>query len=125
MYGSLYGMMYTAKANAAASQAQSAAARASSRAGSAQRDVVGLEERLEKLILINMALWEMLKERTELTEQDLMNKIQEIDLRDGQADGKFDRGIQKCPKCDRTMSPKHNRCLYCGAEDLSAGAYDI
>jgi NTP pyrophosphatase (non-canonical NTP hydrolase) len=124
MYGSLYGMMYTADAISNAI-GQTATGGGSSRIAGAQRDVQHLEERLEKLILVNMALWEMLKERTELTELDLMNKVQEIDLRDGQADGKLERGVKKCPKCDRTMSPKHNRCLYCGAEDLGAGAYDI
>ncbi|MBN1555999.1 MAG: zinc-ribbon domain-containing protein [Phycisphaerae bacterium] len=87
-------------------------------------DVRFLEDRLDKLLLVCSALWELLRDRTDLTEDDLLAKVQEVDLRDGQADGKITRTVKKCPKCGRTMSPRHKQCLYCGEPDLSAGAFD-
>ena len=38
--------------------------------------------------LILEAIWELVKEQTELDDVDLMNKITEIDLRDGVKDGR-------------------------------------
>ncbi len=99
-------------------------ARNKTQAGKAQRYVIALEERIDKLLLVNMAVWELLKERTSLTEEDLQAKVHEIDMRDGVADGKVTQKIMKCPKCDRTMSPKHRKCLYCGAKELQNEAYD-
>lgn len=100
------------------------AARASAKATSATAKFVQLEERVEKLLLVNMAMWELIQECTNLTEEDLACKVKEIDLRDGVADGKKTNVVKLCPKCNRTMSPKHSRCLYCGAEDLAAGTFD-
>jgi ribosomal protein S27AE len=101
-----------------------AAGAAQARAEQASRNVQQLEDRLDRLTLINMALWSFLKESANLTEEDLMNRVQRIDLSDGVADGKAKRQIAKCPKCDRTMSPRHKRCLYCGAEKLDYTAFD-
>ena len=58
------------------------------KASEAVRDVRKLQERLDKLTLVSMAMWELLKERGELTEEELMEKVREIDLRDGEPDGK-------------------------------------
>ena len=44
----------------------------------------------------------------------------EIDLRDGQADGKMTPRPKKCPKCDAMMSPKFGRCLFCGENDQAS-----
>jgi len=101
---------------------------ASSDASGAARDArdikADLTERLDKLTLISMAMWELLQEKAGLTETDLMARIKEIDLRDGQADGKVTRQIARCTKCDRVMSPRHSRCLYCGEEKLVTSAFD-
>ncbi|MDP7637385.1 MAG: hypothetical protein QF577_07540, partial [Phycisphaerae bacterium] len=77
------------------------------------------------LTLICMALWSLLRERTDLAEDDLMERVKQIDLSDGRSDGKVRRKpIVRCPRCNRVMSQKHSRCLYCGAEDLEATAFD-
>ena len=73
-----------------------------------------LEERLDQLTLVCAAMWQLVREKTNLTEQDLAERIAIIDAKDGVADGKMTRVVDKCPKCSRTMSPKHKRCLYCG-----------
>jgi len=34
------------------------------------------------------------------------------------------KNLHRCPKCGRTMSPRHGRCLYRGCEDLQAEPFD-
>ena len=82
------------------------------------------EKRIDKLIMINQALWFFLKEHLNLTEDDLFAKVEEIDLLDGKLDGKVKIQAKKCPKCDRVVSLKHDKCLYCGAEHLAETIFE-
>ena len=84
------------------------------------------DDRFSALALVCEALWELLSEHTELTEDDLKKKVLEIDLRDGVQDGKVDRNvgrgpIEKCPECGAGISRKFNRCLFCGYQSEKAG----
>lgn len=97
-------------------EAESAATHGAERALDAVSQVQAFEERLDKLTLISMALWSLLKETTNLTEEDLMERVKEIDLSDGKLDGKVRQTALRCPECNRVMSAKHKRCLYCGCE---------
>ena len=90
----------------------------------ARSDIPELEERIDKLQLLCMAMWEVIKDKTDMTELDMMTKVQDIDLRDGVVDGKVTRIVKDCPKCTRRMSPRHKRCLYCGYEELVQSAFD-
>jgi len=83
-----------------------------------------LQERVDTLILINMAMWSLLRDKNGLNEEDLMTKVREIDLMDGVEDGKVTKHVAKCTQCERVMSPRHKRCVYCGAERLDATAFD-
>ena len=107
-----------------ASTAQSEAARATSRAATADRNVEALIDRLDKLTLVNMAVWSLVRERLELTEEQLAERVREIDLADGVEDGKVTSQVAKCPKCGRVMSPRHKKCFYCGAAKLTITAFD-
>ena len=123
IYG-LGGMFYGYGASRAlAKDAMKTASKSVTKSRENAREVDNIEERVDKLILVCTSLWELLKERTDLSEEDLMNKVREVDLRDGTADGKITVGLQKCHKCERTMSPKHRRCLYCGAEGLDKDVF--
>ncbi len=73
-----------------------------------------LYENLARAMLISEALWELLKEHTGLTVEDLHKKLYEIDMQDGQIDGKNERKAVQCPNCKHTVSPRHTSCLYCG-----------
>ena len=98
-------------------EAQAAAREANDRARDAN-------ERLDQLLLVCAAMWELIRERTNLTDDDLTNRVAEMDARDGTADGKITFTPKKCPGCQRTLLGKHRRCLYCGAPvpvDLFAG----
>ena len=68
---------------------------------------------------------ELLRDTMGLTDQDLVNRVQKLDLEDGVADGKVTRsGPTTCPRCQRTFSPRHRRCLYCGQEVAAATPFD-
>ncbi len=79
-----------------------------------------LVDRVEGLALITRALFELMQETTGVSEEKLRAKVAEIDLRDGQADGRMTPKPKKCPKCDAMMSPRFGRCLFCGQKDESA-----
>jgi hypothetical protein len=104
--------------------ARSSADQSAHQAERARDAVRQLEERVNKLALVNMALWTLLKENTQLTDEDLNQRVQEIDLSDGKLDGKVRGGVTNCPRCERTLSQKHNRCLYCGYQPEGQTAFD-
>jgi hypothetical protein len=77
--------------------------------------IVHLEERADKLALVCTALFELMQESNpDLSLERLSRKVTEIDLRDGQADGRVTPKPQRCPKCEAAMSPRFGRCLFCG-----------
>jgi len=90
------------------------AARAQSRVSSLQVQLKAFEANLAKTLMINEALWEIIRDKLSLTEDDLNEKLYEIDMRDGQLDGKNQRKATSCPNCHRTVSPRHPACIYCG-----------
>jgi predicted Zn-ribbon and HTH transcriptional regulator len=83
-----------------------------------------LGENFDRLALICRAMWELMREQNNLTEEDLLIKVREIDLLDGVSDMKLRKPPKKCSKCGRTMSKRHVRCIYCGAEALLDTAFD-
>jgi hypothetical protein len=120
----LFGAGYARTSGIAASHASADAARASSSARDNQRDLDHLEDRLDRLSLICMAMWSLLQDKSNLTEEDLLKRVKIIDLIDGTDDGKATKSVSKCPKCNRTMSPRHRKCLYCGSGKLISSAFD-
>ena len=73
------------------------------------------EKEVARLALITQAMWTLVKERTGLTDDDLMAAMAELDLADGRADGrKRPAGPIDCPKCGRTNSRNRDFCIYCG-----------
>lgn len=75
-----------------------------------------LEAEVERLVLSQNALWEIARDRLNITEDVLIAKMKEIDLRDGVADGKVTQVPLGCPSCGRVSSSRHWKCLYCGLE---------
>jgi hypothetical protein len=79
-------------------------------------EVTELREHVERLALLNQSLWELLRDKLRVTDADLEKKIQEVDLRDGMADGKMSRHPLRCPQCGRISNSRHKKCLYCSLE---------
>ena len=98
--------------------AQKRADHAVASAQRAKAEAPSVDARVDRLTLITCALWELLRDRSDLKEADLINKMREIDLRDGVEDGKVGIPAVKCSSCGRTISAKDATCIYC-AEDNS------
>lgn len=98
-------------------QARRRAAEAGDRADSVDRRLARLELEHDRLKLVTVALWELLKERHQLTEDALKRQLERVDLRDGRRDGKLagGNGVKTCPDCHRPINKKALSCLYCGA----------
>jgi hypothetical protein len=73
-----------------------------------------LQERVDQMSLKCQALWEIVREATDLSDVEFQEKIKEIDLRDGAADGRITQSGQQCGRCGKTVSKRHSKCLYCG-----------
>ena len=90
--------------------------------GAARRTAAHMEERIDRLVLLCRAMFELLQESTGHTDERLSAKILEIDLRDGQADGRMSPIPRRCPRCEAMMSPRFGRCLFCGHASESGPA---
>lgn len=80
----------------------------------AESDIADLSRRAETLALACQALWELLRETNGFRDEQLVNKILEIDLRDGKRDGKISKRPVSCPECGRANSSTQRKCFYCG-----------
>jgi rRNA maturation endonuclease Nob1 len=70
-------------------------------------------------------MWELIRERTALSEEDLERKMLEVDMRDGRADGKIDLQILTCDACGQKTNSKRSVCVMCGAPVKRATQFDV
>ncbi len=83
-----------------------------------------VDQKVDKLVLICRAMWELLRDKYDLSDEILLNKVKEIDLLDGNLDGKVTIPPKTCAKCGRPVSKRHARCIYCGAETVFNTPFD-
>ncbi|MBU1243772.1 hypothetical protein KKD52_08985 [Myxococcota bacterium] len=103
-------------ASVQAEHAQTSASNASSTANSALSKMEMMQADLERLLMITEAMWLIIKENNLVSDDELVAKIREVDLRDGRLDGRVAKqNNPECPGCKRTVIGKHPVCLYCGA----------
>jgi|GEM_PF-649010 len=100
-----------------------AADAAAKKAMDARSDIQALRAAIDKLILVDRALWEIIAESQGLTEEYLLNKVNEIDLRDGVLDGKIREPVRKCASCGKVLQKGHTKCVYCGTKDEGANPF--
>ena len=81
----------------------------------ARNENLDLDTSLERLALTCRAMWELLSEQLSLSEEALIDRVREIDLRDGRADGRMTSVPRPCSNCARINGSARPRCLYCGA----------
>jgi hypothetical protein len=74
-----------------------------------------LNERVDRLVMIMRAMWALLEEQG-MTAEQLMAKIEEIDLQDGVADGQVRADPAQCPSCQSKVAPGLRACQLCGTE---------
>ncbi len=108
-------MIWEAYQQTRIASAERAAESAESKIEHFRRSVEDLQRHLDRLSLACQAMWELLRECSDLTEEDLEKKMLEVDARDGCVDGKI--GIQQldCPSCGQKTNSKRSTCIMCGA----------
>lgn len=104
------------------SNANRDASSARHKANEAMARLVHAERRAEKALLLCEALWTLLRDHLNLSDEQLSDRIRKLDMTDGKLDGKVRREPKKCPACNR-VTPQHvGQCLYCG-EELSVAPF--
>ena len=78
-----------------------------------QMQVYELQGRLDQMALTMAAMWEVLTTETNLTEQQLMEKIHDLDTEDGLMDGTYSPEQRVCSQCGKPMKRRQMRCAYC------------
>lgn len=111
-----YGFNQNSPSFGEVANANARAASAENKARTAEGDLRRLAARMDAIALTCQSMWELLRERTELTDDDLRTKMQEVDLRDGTADGRLKAVTVDCRECGRAVNSRRGTCLYCGCE---------
>jgi hypothetical protein len=85
-----------------------------------------MEQRHERMKLVTVALWQMLKAHTGLTDADLKQYIEKVDLADGSLDGRIDRkgAAMDCPHCNRRILKSAVVCPWCSKRTRTGDAFE-
>ncbi len=94
--------------------ASAQASQAKNKADRVESELRSLRRQLDRVTLACQGMWELIRENSEITEQMLADRIHEVDLRDGVADGKLGHQVIDCPHCGRKTSTKRGFCVMCG-----------
>lgn len=90
---------------------------------SLKHEIHYLTKELNNLKLLTRAIWEIVSTKLDIDEKELFEKFNEIDLRDGVKDKKYEN-IFECKECKRKISTKFDKCIYCGTELEKKSAFD-
>jgi predicted RNA-binding Zn-ribbon protein involved in translation (DUF1610 family) len=91
----------SAAAEASAQQAQRSAEHL-------ETELQRMEERVEKLSVLMAGMWELLKEKTGVSDDELKQIVSKVETQRQQDSQQF-----TCPQCGRAMLARDRRCLYC------------
>jgi len=81
--------------------------------------LVGVEERMQRLALIVEAMRQSLAAGGLLSEAQLLEKVTELDMSDGVADGRTVAPVLLvCGKCGCNQTGQHRFCVRCGSDAL-------
>ena len=107
------------------SSANTAASSAKQKAHESIQRTDDVAERLERLSLLCQSMWELLSERCQVTKNELVSKVVEIDLRDGRQDGKMEERVLECPRCKNRVASRRPKCVVCGAVVATKHPFDV
>ena len=110
------GVFWEVRQNAHIAGVSSTATQAKSHVEQVEREMLFLSHRVERLSIACQALWEILREKAHMDDDEIRAKMLEIDLRDGELDGKMTRHPIKCAACGQMGNSARTTCLYCGAD---------
>lgn len=106
------------RANSAVSSAQRAA-------GESWEKAEHAEEKVQRLALLCQAMWELLSEHANVSNNDLVRKVLEVDRRDGNEDNKMRPRVIDCPKCRNKVSTRRPKCVICGSVLATSQPFEI
>ena len=118
-------ILWNAYRRTAEKSQKAATDRASHKVIRLNQTVSQLEDKIDQLALTCQALWEVVRDQTGLDDSDILEKLNEVDLRDGKADGKMSPRTRSCAKCERVLHARHRRCMYCGASAPAEDLFDL
>lgn len=121
----IFNFLYDFQQETRIAGAKRTAVEARGKAAEAQTDLQRLQRDHEKLKLVTMALWELLKSRTKLTDDDLARYVHEVDMSDGVRDGKVAQRQTRlpCEECRNLVPTSSLVCAYCGAAQPRRGTF--
>lgn len=96
-------------------EARNKADQAKSAAEQMQWEIKDLKRKADALTIACQALWEIVRTQTGMRDEAILQRMQEIDARDGRIDGRISTTLATCPKCSRKNNANRRSCLYCGA----------
>jgi len=77
-----------------------------------------LGEKIDRLDLICRAMWELIRERSRLSEKSLLEKVEELGLLSQSLHSEIKNIPRKCSKCGRKVPRASKRCIYCGSPEF-------
>ncbi len=83
-----------------------------------EAQITDLQFEVERLLMVTEALWNIVRERHDLGEDELTTRVNAIDMEDGRLDGRVApaEAPSLCPNCNRVLSKHRARCIYCGEQ---------
>lgn len=88
------------------------------------REFSSVDDRIDRLVLLCEAMWELLEEETDLTRADLERRFTEVDERDGRRNFRRQREAQPC-ECGAKVPPARLSCQFCGAPSRPKSFFDL
>ncbi len=89
----------------------------------ADMEIENLEMRIESLITLNEAMWQLVCETTGLTDAHLAYRFNELDAGDGQVDGKKKVRARPCT-CGAMVNARLTNCQFCGDPAPERSVFD-
>jgi len=85
-----------------------------------------LQIRFDRLLKVTEALWSLVLEISDLSEENLMQKVQELNMQERaqEAEGETKVLVLTCKKCGKVVSRKLCRCQYCGEDYVGQTAFE-
>ncbi len=75
--------------------------------------MLDVDERVDRLLLVVAAMWSLLED-TGLTEEQLEERMRQLDESDGVADGKLTPETVTCANCGAAVVGELPACQFCG-----------
>ena len=95
-----------------------------SRIDRATQNIEKIEDRFEKLLIVNEAIWELFSEHLGFTDAHLVHKVREIDARSGAVDGRRAVVIRRCSQCEAAIGKGRSTCMFCGHTEPGLEPFD-